>query len=100
MPLDARKVAHMVANRERVRVGRTEGVVLVSVWGGTVVYEAVSGVVLYETGAVPAGVSTRAGDVTRVAYDGLAEFPAGTVFPASLKVVARTGTATQAGVEA
>lgn len=100
MPLDARKVAHIAANRERIRLGRSETVVFVSVSGGVVAYAAVPGVTFYEAGAVPAGVSTRAGDVTRVAHDAIAEFPVATVWPAGLRVVARTGTASQAGVEA
>ena len=73
---------------------------LVSVSGTTVAYTAVAGVVFHEAGAVPAGISTRAGDVTRTAHDALAEFPSGTTFPAGLKLIARTATATQPGVAA
>ena len=100
MPLDARKVAHIAANRERIRLGRSETVTLVSVSGGGVVYGAVSGVVFYEAGAVPAGVSNRVGEITRTGHDAIAEFPAGTVFPSGLRMVARTATASQAGVAA
>ena len=64
------------------------------------VYAAVPGVTFYEAGAVPAGVSTRAGEITRVAHDAVAELPVTTVWPAGLRVVARTATASQAGVEA
>ena len=100
MPLDARKVAHIGANRERMRLGRSETVVFVSASGGSVVYAPVPGAVFYEAGAVPAGVSTRAGEITRVAHDAVMELPVGTVFSSGLKVIARTGTATQAGVAA
>ena len=100
MPLDARKVAHVAANRERMRLGRGETVVLVSVAGGVIGYAAVGGVVFYEAGSVPAGVTTRAGEVTRMAFDALAEFPSGTVWPGGLRLVARTGTPTAAGVAA
>ena len=41
-----------------------------------------------------------AGEITRVAHDAVAEFPVETVWPSGLRVVARTGTASQAGVEA
>ena len=100
MPLDSRKVAHILANRERVRSGRSETVVLVSTSGAAVVYTAVPGAVFYEAGAVPAGVTTRAGEVARVAYDGIVELPVSTTFPSGLKLIARTGTASQAGVAA
>ena len=100
MPLDSRKVAHMAAVGERIRLGRGETVTLVSVSGGVVAYEAVSGVVFYEAGAVQAGVTNRVGEVTRTAHDAVAEFPVTTVWPSGLRVVARTGTATQAGVAA
>src|SRR5687767_7605977 len=98
MPLDSRKVAHILGNRERVRMGRSETVVFVSTSGASVVYAAVPGAVFYEAGAVPAGVSNRAGEITRVADDAILERPVTTVFPGGLKVIARTGTATQAGV--
>ena len=100
MPLDSRKIGHIAASRERIRAGRGETVVLVSVAGGVTSYAAVSGCVLNEVGAVPAGVSNRVGEITRTAYDAVAEFPSGTAFPSGLKLVARTGTATQAGVSA
>ena len=100
MPLDARKIAHIAAVRERIRQGRGETVTLVSVGGGVVAYAAVSGVVFYEAGAVPAGVTNRVGEVTRTAYDAVAAFPGGTVWPSGLRVVARTGTASQEGVAA
>src|SRR5688500_8300858 len=100
MPLDARKTAHIAANRDRIRAGRSETVVLVSVSGSVVTYTAVSGVVFNEVGAVPAGVSNRVGEITRSGHDAVAEFPSGTVFPVGLRVVARTATASQAGVAA
>jgi hypothetical protein len=100
MPLDGRKIAHILANREKIRLGRSETVVLVSVSGSAVVYTAVSGVVFHEAGAVPAGVANRVGEITRTAYDAVAEVPLSTVFPGNVRVVARTATATQAGVQA
>ena len=100
MPLDARKVAHILSNRDKIRAGRTETVTLVSVSGAAISYTAVAGVVFQEAGAVPAGISTRSGDITRTAYDAFAEFPSGTTFPADLRVLARTATASQAGVAA
>lgn len=100
MPLDARKVAHVAANRDKIRLGRSETVVLVSVSGGVTSYLAVSGCVWFEAGAVPAGISTRAGEITRTAYDSLLELPGGTVFPAGLRLIARTATATAVGVAA
>jgi hypothetical protein len=100
VPLDARKITHIAANREKVRLGRSETVVLVSVSGGSIVYSALGGVVFHESGAVPAGISNRVGEITRTAYDALAEFPLATVFPSGLRVLARTATPTQAGVQA
>ena len=99
MPLDTRKIAHILSNRDKLRLGRTESVVLVSVSGASIVYTAIAGVVLYATGAVPAGISTRAGDITRTAYDALAEFPITTTFPTGLKLIARTATPNQAAVQ-
>jgi hypothetical protein len=98
MPLDTRKIAHIAANRDKIRAGRTETVVLVSVAGGVTTYTAVGGCVWLDTGAVPAGISNRAGEITRVAYDALAEFPSATAFPSGLKLIARTSTPTQAAV--
>ena len=100
MPLDARKVAHILANRDKIRAGRTETVTFVSVSGAAISYTAADGCVWHETGAVPAGISTRAGDITRTAHDALAEFPSTTSFPAGLKLIARTATASPAGVAA
>jgi hypothetical protein len=100
VPLDARKVAHAAANRAKITAGRSETVVLVSVAGGVVSYAAVAGVVWNEVGAVPAGVSNRVGEITRSGHDVLAEFPSGTAWPNGLRLVARTGTASGAGVAA
>ncbi|HET7767705.1 MAG TPA: hypothetical protein VFN74_02950, partial [Chloroflexota bacterium] len=66
MPLDPRKLAHIATNRDKLRAARTETVTFVSTSGSTIAYTAVPNVTFYETGAVPAGVSTRAGDITRV----------------------------------
>jgi hypothetical protein len=100
MPLDARKVAHITANRARIRAGRSETVTLVATGAGTVSYQAVAGVVWLDAGLVPPGVAARPGDVTRRPWDALAEFPGDTSFPEGLKLVARTATATEAGVAA
>src|SRR5689334_10632463 len=100
VPLDARKVGHLAANRRRMAAGRSETVVLVGASGGTVGYAAVPGVVWHDEGLVPAGVETRAGEVTRRPWDAVAEFPDGTVFPSDLRLMARTATATAAGVAA
>lgn len=100
MPLDTRKVAHAAANREKIRAGRTESIVLVAVNAGATTYTLVAGCVWHEVGAVPAGVASRASEITRTAYDALAELPGGTVLPNGLRLVARTGTASAAGVAA
>src|SRR5688572_22813673 len=100
MPLDSRKVAHIAANRKRIRLGRTETVVFVSVTGGAVAYADVTGVVWMESGAVPPGISNRAGEITRTAFDALAEFPSNTTWPTGLRLIARTATATAEGVAA
>ena len=99
MPLDARKVAHIAANRDKLRLARSETVVLVSTSGSSIVYTAVPNVTFFETGAVQAGISTRSGDITRTAYDALAEFPITTAFPSNLKLIARTPTPTQPAVQ-
>ena len=99
MPLDVRKVAHIAANRDKIRLGRSETLVLVSVAGGVISYQAVAGCVFNEVGAVPAGISNRVGEITRTAFDALAEFPSGAAFPSGLKLVARTATPTSGSVE-
>jgi hypothetical protein len=93
-------VAHIAANRARIRAGRSETVTLVATGAGTVSYGAVAGVVWLDAGLVPPGVAARPGDVTRRPWDALAEFPGDTIFPDGLKLVARTATATEAGVAA
>ena len=98
MPLDSRKIAHILANREKLRAGRSETVVLVSVSGASIVYTAVAGVVFHESGAVPAGVANRVGEITRTGHDALAEFPSATAWPTNLKLIARTATPSQAAV--
>jgi hypothetical protein len=100
LPLDSRKVAHIVANRDKIRFGRSETVVLVSVSGGVISYAAVAGCTWHEAGAVPAGVANRAGEITRTAYDSLVELPSGASIPSGLRVVARTATPSAAGVSA
>ena len=99
MPLDTRKVAHILANRDKIRLGRTETLVLVSVASGVTSYAAIPNCVLNEVGAVPAGIANRVGEITRTAYDALAEFPSDTAFPSNLKLIARTATPTQAAVQ-
>ena len=98
MPLDTRKVAHILANRDKIRLGRTETLVLVSVAAGVITYQAVAGCVLNEVGAVPAGISNRVGEITRTAYDALVELPSSTIIPTDLKLIARTATPTSAAV--
>jgi hypothetical protein len=100
MPLDTRKITHIAANRDKIRLARSETVVLVSTSGSSIVYTAIPNVTFFETGAVPAGISTRAGDITRAAHDAVAEFPISTVFPSNLKLIARTPTPTQPAVQA
>src|SRR5919109_973874 len=65
MPLDSRKVAHILSNRAKIEAGRSETVVLVGASGGTVWYQAVAGVLWYDAGAVPAGIANRIAEVTR-----------------------------------
>jgi hypothetical protein len=100
VPLDSRKVAHIAANRARIRAGRSETVVFVGASGASAGYVAVDGVVWHDEGLVPAGVETRAGQVTRRPWDAIAEFPGTTVFPSDLRLIARTATPTAAGVAA
>ena len=98
MPLDTRKVAHIQSNRDKIRLGRTETLVLVSAAGGVITYQAVAGCVLNEVGAVPAGIANRVGEITRASYDALGEFPSNAIFPTSLRLIARTPTPTSAAV--
>ena len=100
MPLDSRKLAHVAANRAGIRRGRSETVTLVTGGGGMTGYLAVPGVVWHDAGQVAAGVTSRAGEITRQPWDALAEFPGEVAFPEMLRVVARTATATAAGVAA
>jgi hypothetical protein len=100
MPLDSRKVAHIEANRVKIRAQRTETVVLVSTVAGVVTYTAQANCIFYQAGAVPAGISNRVGEITRTPYDGLLELPDGSAWPSGTYSVARTATASQAGVMA
>jgi hypothetical protein len=93
-------VAHILSNRAKIEAGRSETVVLVGASGGTVWYQAVAGVLWYDAGAVPAGIANRIAEVTRQPWDAIAVFPHATAFPGDLRLVARTATATQAGVAA
>ena len=88
----------MLANRDKIRLGRSETVMLVSVSGGVISYAALAGCVWHETGAVPAGVATRAGEITRTAYDAWVELPSGAAIPGGLRLVARTATPTAEAV--
>ncbi|MGH2350222.1 MAG: hypothetical protein ACRDI2_09715 [Chloroflexota bacterium] len=98
MPLDSRKVAHVAANRDKIRSGRSETVTLVVASGGSVGYQAVEGVVWHDAGLVPAGVTPSVGAITRRPWDALVEFPGGTVLPDDLRLIARTATATAMAV--
>ena len=101
MPLDSRKAAHILANRAKIQAGRSETVVFVAVSGGVTSYTAVGGCVLHDVNAVPAGVSTRAGEVSRTGFDALLEVPSAAALPAgTVRVIARTATASPAGVTA
>ena len=101
MPLDNRKAAHILANRARIQAGRSETVVFVAVNGGAISYTAVSGCVLNDVNAVPAGVSNRTGVVSRTSFDALLEAPSAAALPAgTVREIARTATASLAGVSA
>ena len=100
MPLDSRKVAHIEANRSKIAAGRSETVTLVTAGGGLTGYQAVAGCVWYDAGSVPAGVSSRAGEITRAPWDALLVAPGSLAIPTGLRLVARTATATSASVAA
>ena len=100
MPLDARKVAHIAANRSRIASGRSETVVLVTASAGLVGYRALAGCLWHDAGAVPAGVTDRAGEVTRAAWDALLVLPDAATVPDDLRCIARTATASAGGVAA
>ena len=100
MPLDARKLAHILSNRDKIRAGRTETIVFVSIPAGVITYTAIPNASWYDAGAVPAGISTRSGEITRFAHDAILELPITTTFPTTLKLIARTPTATQAAAAA
>lgn len=102
MVLTSRGVAHILANRARIREGRSETVVVVTEGVGTVGHQAVSGVAVHVSGAIRPGVSNRIGEITRVPWDAVMEFP-GTTDPAvftNINLIARTATASLAGVAA
>ena len=100
MPLDSRKVAHIAANRAKIAAGRSETVTFVTAGGGLVGYQAVDGCQWYDAGAVPAGVSSRVGEITRAPWDALLILPSAVAVPDDLRCVARTATATSVGVAA
>jgi hypothetical protein len=101
VPLDGRKAAHILANRLKIQAGRSETVVTVSTSGGVTAYAAVTGAVFYDVNAVPSGVSTRQGDISRTSYDAFLELPSTWAAPAGrLVLIARTATATPGGVAA
>src|SRR6266508_2917759 len=100
MPLDSRKVAHITANRTKIAAGRSETVTFVTAGGGLVGYSAVAGCLWYDAGAVPAGVASRVGEVTRAPWDAILALPGAVSVPADLRYVARTATATAAGAAA
>lgn len=101
MPLDSRKAAHILANRAKIQAGRSETVVTVSLSAGVISYAAVVGAVWYDVNAVPSGVSTRQGDISRTSYDAWVELPSTWAAPAGRLIeIARTATATLGGVTA
>jgi hypothetical protein len=71
VPLDPRKLAHIAANRTKIRQGRTEMVTLVLPGTVTATYPAV----VVETGHVRPGVTTRPGEIVRRPWDALFSFP-------------------------
>lgn len=99
MPLDARKVAHIEANRAKIRAAREEYVTLVTHAGGATGYQAVP-CVWQDAGKVVAGIMDRVGFITRQPYDALVEFQEAQAWSSSLVMIARTPTATSAGVAA
>ncbi len=97
MPLDARKVAHIAANRTRIRVGRSETVVLIAAGNGTTGTQVVSDAVWHDRHdggpvAVPYGGPNGAGNTNRgsVAWDATVELPGSVSLPTDLRYVART----------
>src|SRR5919202_5807314 len=97
MPLDARKVAHIGANRAKIAAGRSETVTFVTASGGLVGYQAVPGCVWYDASTVPAGITNRVGEISRTAWDAVVVVPGATVVPDDVRLVARTATATAVG---
>ncbi len=97
MPLDARKVAHISANRARIRAGRTETVVLIAAGNGTTGTQVVADVVWHDRHdggpvAVPYGGPTGTGNTNRgsVGWDAAVELPGSVSLPTDLRYVART----------
>ena len=97
MPLDARKVAHIAANRARIRVGRSETVVLIATGNGTTGTQVVTDAVWHDRHdggpvAVPYGGPTGTGHANRgsVAWDATVELPGSVSLPTDLRYVART----------
>lgn len=99
MPLNARKITHIETNRARIRAGREEYVTLVTHSSGVTGYQAVP-CVWHEAGKVPAGVADRLGRLVGKPWDALAEFPETQTWSSALVLIARTPTATSAGVSA
>lgn len=100
MALTARGVAHIEANRAKIRAARTETVTLVSYSGGATGYASATSTVWHDVGKVAAGVLDRVGFITRQPYDALVEFPEEQTWDANLRFICRTATATAAGVAA
>ncbi|NDF39031.1 MAG: hypothetical protein EB140_08940, partial [Proteobacteria bacterium] len=88
MPLDARKVAHISANRTRIRAGRSETVVLIAAGNGTTGTQVVTDAVWHDRHdggpvAVPYGGPTGTGHANRgsVAWDATVELPGSVSLP-------------------
>jgi len=97
MPLDARKVAHISANRTRIRAGRSETVVLIAAGNGTTGTQVVTDAVWHDRhdgGPVAGshGGPTGTGHANRgsVAWDATVELPGSVSLPTDLRYVART----------
>ncbi len=100
MALGTRGVAHVLANRAKINAGRSETVVLVTHSPGVDGYAAVAGCLWFDADRVPSLTSNRVGEVARVPWDAVCILPHAQAVPADLVAVARTATATAAGVSA
>lgn len=99
MPLTARQITRIEANRVKIRTAREEYVTFVTHSAGVTGYQAIP-TTWYDLGKVPAGIADKLGRITGKPYDALAEFPEAQTWSDALVLIARTATATGAGVNA